>query len=215
VLYVDCGVHKRGEQLVAMHEWFGHRRDLRLLGFEASATHCRDAAAHLAALPHLDLRQLALIGPDAPPGPVKLYTGSRDGKADSLYADGRAQFDVVPAERLSDVLRRDYGDDLERAPVLLRMNIEGSEYDVVDDLVRSGLQRDIDGWFGMWDDVAKLDPEKDREFRRRLREARIATVTFNDRDLGHPLRRRAIRLALDAAVRRGERAKPRAKAGAR
>jgi hypothetical protein len=63
----------------------------------------------------------------------------------------------------------------------------------------------VDGYFGMWDDVSKIDPERDRAFRGMLKDAGITSVTFNDRDLGHSLRRRAIRLALDTSLQSGVR----------
>ena len=93
-------------------------------------------------------------------------------------------------------------------PVLLRMNIEGSEYDVVRDLIQRGLDQSIDGYFGMWDDVSKRDTATDRRFRELLAAAGISKVTFNDRDLTYSVRRLAIRLALDVAIRRGMRNKP-------
>ena len=200
VLYVDCGVHKYGEQLRCMQEWFADRCDLHLLAFEASGEHCRDAAAHLADVHNLDLRNIALVGPDAAEASVKLYKGPLDGRGDSLVLRQSDRYEVVPARRLSDVLREEFGDWLLDAPVILRMNIEGSEYDVIDDLVRSGVCENIDGYFGMWDDVAKIDPGRERAFRRLLDSANVRTVTFNDRDLGHRLRRRAIRLAVDGAI---------------
>jgi hypothetical protein len=203
VLYVDCGVHKQGEQLRCMQSWFGDRCKLQLVGFEASSEHCRDAAANLADLSRLDLRNAALVGPDAGTDWVKLYKSAGRGKADSLFRDGGAGYELAPAERLSTVLLREYGEWLAHGAVLLRMNIEGSEYDVIDDLVRSGVHARIDGYFGMWDDVSKLDPAKDRLFRRLLKAVGIKTVTFNDRDLPHPIRRLAIRVALDSAIRRG------------
>ncbi len=202
VLYVDCGVHKHGEQLRFMAEHFGGRCDLHMLGFEASSEHHRDAQANLADLPQLDLRQVALVGPDNEADHVRLYKGLHGGKADSLHRPSE-HYEDVPAEPLSRVLTRDYATLLADAPLLVRMNIEGSEFDVIADLVRAGLASRVDGYFGMWDDVSKIDPDRDRDFRRMLRAAGIHTVTFNDRDLGHPLRRRAIVLALDAAIRHG------------
>jgi hypothetical protein len=207
VLYVDCGLHKDGRQVRCVHAWFGDRCQLHVLGFEASADHLRDARAELADLPLLDLRQLALVGPDTTDEHVKLYRGPGAGDGDSLFRP-QERYELVPAARLSSVLSRDEAPMLEHAAVLLRMNIEGSEYDVIDDLVRSGVHTAIDGYFGMWDDVSKLDPARDRRFRRLLAGAGITTVTFNDRDLQHPLRCRAIRFALDRAIRRGLRRKP-------
>jgi hypothetical protein len=202
VLYIDCGVHKHGEQVRCMANWFASRCDLQLLGFEASEEHHRDARRNLADLERLDLRQVALVGPDATDDHVRLYKGDGVGKADSLFSAG-PRYELVPADRLSHVLQRDYATWLVDAPVLLRMNIEGSEYDVIDDLVRTGISARIDGYFGMWDDVSKLDPAKDREFRRMLKCAGITTATFNDRDLAHPIRRFATRLAVDCALRTG------------
>ena len=217
VLYVDCGVHRLGRQLRFVDAWFAARCDLHMVGFEASGEHWHEAAANLADLRGLDLRHLALVGPDAPAGPVKLFKSGGEGKADSIYREQASvvtpepRYEVVPAERLSDVLRRDFGSWLDEVPVLLRMNIEGAEYDVIEDLVHSGLAPLIDGYYGMWDDTSKFDPNKDRRFRRMVKQAGIRTVTFNDRDLSHRPRRLAIRLALDLGIRRGRKRK-RAKA---
>src|SRR3954452_1473119 len=71
VLYVDCGVHKRGEQIRYMHEWFATRCDLRIIGFEASANHASDARDALADVPDVELRQLALVGPGNDASEVK------------------------------------------------------------------------------------------------------------------------------------------------
>jgi hypothetical protein len=62
------------------------------------------------------------------------------------------------------------------------MNIEGAELDVIRDLVESGEAGVVDGWFGMWDYVAKIDPERDRVFRALLADAGISPFTFNGRD---------------------------------
>jgi FkbM family methyltransferase len=210
VLYVDCGVHRDGEQVRFVAEELAPSCELHVLAFEASAEHCEAAARNLADVArdvHLDLRQVALVGPGARDDTVKLFKGSQGGKADSLFRTGD-RFEVVPAARLSDILRRDFSSELDDAPLLVRMNIEGSEYDVVEDLVASRLASRVDGWFGMWDDVGKLDPDRDRRFRALLHSSHIRNITFNDRDLRHPLRRRAIRLALDTAVRAGLRARP-------
>jgi hypothetical protein len=183
VLYVDCGVHKQGEQIRWMHTWFGDRYDLQILGFEASAEHCRDAAVALADIPGLKLFNVALVGPDYEGDEVRLYTGSLgEGKGDSLFAGERAEYEVVPARRLSAVMREECP-ALAEVPIVLRMNIEGAEYMVIDDLIEAGMDGLVDGYYGMWDDVSKTNPKGAEAFRELLRSHHIEHLTFNDRDL--------------------------------
>jgi len=234
VLYIDCGLHKKGEQIRWMHRWFGDRYELHSLGFEASADHIRDAAAELADLDHVTLMQIALVGPHHEGGEVRLYKSSRgEGKGDSLFVNEREDYDVVPARRLSEVLTSE-GHSLADIPVILRMNIEGAEHFVIEDLIDAGLADSIDGYYGMWDDLSQIDPPASERFRRLLRENSISNVTFNDRDLVtfegqrlsvHPrnlmatareltfrLRRHAIRndieMSIEAGLRRAERPAP-------
>ena len=68
-------------------------------------------------------------------------------------------------------------------------------------LIDVGFARHVDGWFGMWDDVGKINPEADREFRARLAANGIRPVTFNGRDMPFRLRRACIRYAVRTAVR--------------
>ncbi len=132
---------------------------------------------------------------------MRLFKSGGDGKADSLFgerfAKGHVGYDDVPAVRLSDALEK-YAAPGE--PVLLRMNIEGAELYVIDDLVAADAVDRVAGYFGMWDDLSKIDPSRDAGFRSTMRQAGIRPVTFNDRDLGHPLRVWAIRYDLDTAM---------------
>jgi hypothetical protein len=182
VLYIDCGVHKHAEQVQWMQRWFGQRYDLHVLAFEAGGEHARDAAQALNGMEHLRLHQIALVGPLHDGDVARLYKDSSSGKADSLLRDGGERFEDVPARRLSAVLA-DEGWDLSRTPTILRMNIEGAEQFVIEDLVEAGLAGCIDGYYGMWDDLSKIDPDADERFQRLLAEQGISTVTFNDRDL--------------------------------
>jgi len=83
------------------------------------------------------------------------------------------------------------------------MNIEGAEPDVVADLVDSGIAAHIDGFFGMWDDLSKIDREADAGFRSLLARQGIEPFTFNGRDLAVPLMTRIIEYHLRTCVRRG------------
>lgn len=188
-----------------MQDWFGSLTRLDVLGFEASPDHFAVVAATLAGAPSVDLRNVALIGADYAEPTVRLYRSGGSGKADSLFAVRGEDFDVVPAVRLSSVLA-EYLAVHGPTPVVLRMNIEGAEEYVVDDLIEAGLVTSITGYYGMWDDVGKIDPDTDRRFRRRLRAVGIRTHTFNDRDYRDRLRMRVIRYDITttlAAVRRG------------
>jgi FkbM family methyltransferase len=202
VLYIDCGVHKRGEQIRCMHRWFADRYELQTLAFEASSEHFRDASTALADVDGVRLHHLALVGPDHVGEEVRLYKTGGGGHGDSLFAARGESYDLVPARRLSQVLA-DEGYVLGELPVILRMNIEGAEQFVIADLIDAGLHASIDGYYGMWDDLSKIDPATDRRFRRLLRDHSISTVTFNDRDLNFRMRRYAIRKDIATSLRAG------------
>ncbi len=196
-LYVDCGVHREGRELDFMNRCFGGRA--AMIGFEASNEHYVAAQQALASVPGLDLRHGALVGPDHTEHTVRLYKAGGGGRGDSLFAERGKTFESVQAVRLSDVLREFYeshGD----VPTLIRMNIEGAEAFVVEDLIEAGMRSRVSGFYGMWDDLSKIDRRKDAAFRQLLRRNGIHTVTFNDRDLGHPLREWAIRYDLTTSL---------------
>lgn len=193
VLYVDCGVHKEGQQIRLMSEWFGSKVALRILAFEASPRHYPDAARNLADIQNLDLCHAALVGPRWRAPTIRLYRTGGNGKGDSIYPERGNEYDEVSVVRLSKLLPAE-------GTILLRMNIEGAELGVIEDLVAAGMQHRIDGFYGMWDDLSKIDWQRDLAFRQLLRKHRVKTTTFNDRDLAHPLRRWAIRLDIDTAL---------------
>ena len=196
-LYVDCGVHREGRELEFMYRCFGGRA--AMIGFEASDEHYAAARRALASMPALDLRHAALVGPDHSQPTVRLYKAGGGGRGDSLFAERGQTFESVRAVRLSDVLHEFY-DTHGDVPTLIRMNIEGAELFVVEDLIDSGLRSKVSGFYGMWDDLSKIDRRKDTEFRHLLRRNGIHSVTFNDRDLGHPLREWAIRYDLTTSL---------------
>lgn len=183
VLYIDCGVHRRGEQIRWMHRWFADRYELHVLGFDAGLEHVHDASTELADLDRVQLCHLALVGPDHKGDEVRIYKAGGEGKGDSLFGERGEEYDAVPACRLSRVLV-DEGYDLGEMPVILRMNIEGAEQLVIEDLIAARLERSVDGYYGMWDDLSKVDADADDRFRRLLRHHSISSFTFNDRDLG-------------------------------
>lgn len=196
-LYVDCGTHVAGLEVVAISRWFGER--FALIAFEASEEHYHAASRNLENVPALDLRHHALVGASYAESTIKLYKTNGAGKDDSLFAQRGERYEIVPAIRLSTVLREFYRKHGE-IPTILRMNIEGAESFVLDDLAAAGMLSRIAGFYGMWDDLSKIDPAGDRAFRRFLRSRGIHRITFNERDLQYSLRKWAIRFDIRTSL---------------
>jgi len=208
VLYVDMGTHRDARELVWVmtHVLPRYTRRVRAVGFEASSTAYRDAVRRTASLPHVKMVHAALCYHIPERGYVRLYTSPADGRASSIYRETFGVFEEVPALRFSQWLR-DQRLALDTYIVLLRMNIEGAEWDVIHDLVESGWAQYVDGYFGMWDDVAKDDPDRGNAFLRQLRDVGIRPFTFNDRDFRSQWRMRCIAYAIETAILRGMRRK--------
>jgi FkbM family methyltransferase len=203
VLYIDCGVHEEGLEIRWMRRWFAHRCDLRVIAFEAGSRQFAAAAQALADVPSMDLRHEALVGPQHTSPTVSLYSSRAGaGHADSIFAARGPDHEDVPAARLSEVLLSQHASH--DGPVILRMNIEGAELVVVDDLVDAGLDRRIDGYYGMWNDLSEIDDDLDARLRGLLRERGISPLTFNGRDLGYGLRRLLIRMDVATSIRNAE-----------
>jgi hypothetical protein len=203
VLYIDCGVHERGLEIRSMFSWFPPPWRLRVLAFEAGLRQYSAAKEALRDIPNLDLRHGALVGPDHDAPSVTLYNWSLlpNGEGDSLFAARGGTSETVPALRLSEVLQSSYA--AHRGPVILRMNIEGAETLVIQDLIGADLIDLIDGFHGSWDDLSFIDKVKAECFRALLRRHGIAPLSFNGRDLHFPLRRFAIRLDAATSLARG------------
>jgi FkbM family methyltransferase len=201
ILFIDCGVHCEGQEIQLVTQWFAKGHDLHVLAFEAGTWQFGCASETLADIPNLDLRHAAVVGPAHESDTARMYrTHLGDvGEGDSIRAQRGPFHEVVPAVRLSDVLRSNYS--RHRGPIVLRMNIEGAEWDVVQDLRETGLLPRISGFYGLWDDLSFIDPAADAEFRKLVNELKIRPTTFNGRDLEHPLRCWAIRYDLKTTFR--------------
>jgi len=200
VLWLDLGTHEEARELLHAVDRFlpGLGGDFHAFGFEASPAVFEKARRRVAGRDRVTLRNAALCGDLPAGGRVRLFGDGTTGLGNSLYRRGGA-YEDVEALRLSDWIR-DTGLDLERNVVLLRMNIEGAEYDVIRDLLDSGVAGAIDGWFGMWDDVSKIDGARGTEFRELLARAGIAPFTFNGRDFLFPPRLKCIEYDLGTAI---------------
>ena len=204
VVYLDVGTHRAGAEL----RWMAERvlpactSSFEAWGFEPSERSFTAASAAMAHIDEVSMVRAALVHEVPAAGTVRLHT-SRHSLRDSIHRVGDAYEDVT-AYRLSGWLD-EQGIDLDATVCILRMNIEGAEYDVLRDLVETGLAGRIDGYYGMWDDLLKFDRKRDREFRRFLRRHDIVSLAFNGRDMDWGMRKRLIRYDVHTSLLAGMR----------
>lgn len=180
--YIDIGTHEMARELnfyldkiapvIAPHS--------RIFGFEASSSTFDKVAHNLKGKSNVTLYNKALVSGSRSGTKIRLYKNSSSSVADSVFRKSNL-FEDVDTCVLSDFVRKKIK-NIDRSIIIIRMNIEGSEKDVIDDLCASGLVSRIAGFFGMWNDVAAIDPEKGIQFERQLKKNRIVNFTFNDRD---------------------------------
>jgi len=204
VLYFDLGTHKDANELSWMiDKVLPHLGgDFRAYGFEAAPNFLNHVRERLGDRANVELVNAALCFTVPEGGTIRLYTAPGAGLATSVYREGFGEYSDVPALQFSQWVRS-RNLDLGSSICLLRMNIEGSEYDVISDLVESGLAKHIDGFFGMWDDVSKIDQRRSDKFRAFLRQNDIHPFTFNGRDFTSGFRMRCIEYDIDTAVQIG------------
>ncbi len=203
VVYLDLGTHRDATELrwMVKHVLPRASESFDAYGFEASERSFRVASRDLGELPGVELFHVALVHDVPGEGTVRLYRSARS-IADSLHRTNDS-YEEVPARRLSDWLV-DRRIDLDHAICLLRMNIEGAEFDVLRDLVEQGLAHKVDGYYGMWDDLSKLDEAGDRGFRAYLDRHGIHPLTFNGRDMAWGMRRWCIRYDVGTSLLVGQ-----------
>src|SRR5262249_54475517 len=146
----------------------------------------------------------ALVGPEHQGNTATLRLDGKKRLANSLFPVRGEETITVPAIRLSHLIREN---DIASPGdiVILRMNIEGAEMQVIEDLVEAGMIGMFDGFYGMWDDLYKIDPGLDAKFRALLKREKIRTLTFNDRDtssLAGPARKNVIRYDIETSIYR-------------
>jgi len=202
VVYLDVGTHRAGAEL----RWMAERvlpactESFEAYGFEPSERSFVAAADALAHIPQVQMVRAALVHEVPDSGTVRLHTSAHSLR-DSIHRVGDS-YEDVEAHRLSDWLIA-HDIDLDRAVCILRMNIEGAEFDVLMDLVERELSGKIDGYYGMWDDLLKFDPQKDRRFRRFLTKHGIHSLAFNGRDMDWGMRKRLIRYDVHTSLLAG------------
>ncbi len=208
LLYVDMGTHREARELVwaLTHVFSRYTSQIRAFGFEAGRAYYQDAVQRTTHLPQVRMIHAALCRRVPREGRVRLYISPADGRASSLYREAFGTYEEAPALQFSQWFR-EHVSAPEKWVIILRMNIEGAEEEVIRDIAESGILAHIDGFFGMWDDVAKDDPKRGAAFHHFLKELGIRPFTFNDRDFQSAWRMRCIEYALVTALLRGVRRK--------
>jgi len=215
LVLLDLGLHSSAAQSVQMIDWFGKDWRMLVLGFEAHPEFAENARAKIEAAARdkpdvvTKVENLALVGPDSDGGVVKLFLDGKKGLGNSLFQEKGVDEVEVQGARLSERISL-HGVDPSKDIIILRMNIEGAEKFVIDDLVAAGLADQITGYYGMWNDLFKISPDRDAEFRRMCAKNRINPFPFNDRDIKDSgkgnavlrLRRKMIRLHLLRTIER-------------
>jgi FkbM family methyltransferase len=204
LLYFDLGTHREANELSVVTDLILPRlgNNYRAFGFEASRAFYEEVKSKYVHKKNVKMINCALCFELPKTGKVKLFIDPEGGDGNSIYRNNFAKFEEVVAVRLSDWIRRNQI-DLSKHVCLLRMNIEGAEYDVIKDLVDSHLAEHIDGYYGMWDDVSKIDIHRDKEFRALLAKHDISPITFNGRDLKDPLRMMIIKYDIKTSLLSG------------
>jgi len=206
--YFDLGTHRQANELVFFIEHIlpQFNCSCNIYAFEAWKEFYEEAKEKTKKYKNVRIFNLALSDAIPSSGLVRLYYFGQDGLGNSVYRERNQIYEDVQACRLSDFIQ-EHKISLEGAVNILRMNIEGSEFDVISDLVKSGLRKYFDGFYGMWDDVWKIDPTKDVLFITMMKKARIRTVPFNGRDLGYPSRLKMIKENMTKLIVRSARDK--------
>jgi len=187
--YFDIGTHREAKELFLFIDRV--LPDLNCIcniyAFEACTAFYEEARKRTGHIDNLKFFHAALCETVPEDRKIRLYYFGKDGLGNSIYRDKGEQFEDIPAKRLSDII---HGEKipLEGAVNIMRMNIEGAEFDVISDLNNHNLLRHFHGFYGMWDDVWKIDPERDKVFRMLLKKESISTFPFNGRDLNHEFR---------------------------
>ena len=203
ILYLDIGTHKEGAELLLIVDELLPPicNNFEAYGFEASQESFEQVAKKFIDRGNVQLIHKALVRNLASNGKIKLYKDGEGGLGDSVCRHS-TQYEEVECMRLSDFLVESHLIKDNRI-IILRMNIEGAEYDVLQDLVENELDSCIDGYFGMWDDLSKIDIGRDAEFRTFLVKHHIHPFTFNGRDLFWPFRRKCIAYHMHTQIMKG------------
>jgi FkbM family methyltransferase len=204
VVYFDLGTHREAKelQIVAKDVLPRVAEKFAAYGFEASVAFFAEASEHFAGDEHVTMVNAAVCDDLPEGGKLRLYKADAARGSASLYRDHYGGYEEVDATKFSEWIAKT-GIDVDNSICIMRMNIEGAELDVIRDLVRSGLSDKITAFYGMWDDVGKIDPVRGATFLALLADNGIDPFTFNGRDVRLGLRRKCIEYDLSTSLQEG------------
>lgn len=186
--YFDIGLHSSASELRLVSEWLSGF-EVKLIGIEANPRHYL-AAKDALLCSSANLINVALVGPDHVGKRVTMYVDQAgSGVGDTLLKERAIQRKMqsidVNAIRLS-TLFDELGVNPVEDVIIIRMNIEGSEVYVLEDLADVGAIACIDAFMGSWDDahkISKLLGEKQDKIMERYS---VRPMQFNSRDIKGP-----------------------------
>ena len=188
--YFDLGTYTQANELkwVVNNILSKLENPYKVFAFEANPASFNLAKNEIDQINNLEFHNVALVNKVPESKFIKLYCNNNPG--DSIYRKAKSYINVQ-AKKLSDIIR-EQGVKLEDSINIIRMNIEGSEYDVIEDLIVSDLIKYFDGFYGMWDDVFKIDKVKYKKFQRILKDVDVYPFPFNGRDMNKEHRTKLI-----------------------
>lgn len=200
--YFDLGTHSKAKEMIWTYESFlsDLPNPFNIYAFEANPASYEKAKKNAEHIPNLHFYNVAVVNQMPASGTIQLFMSENEGYGDSIYREGKGQSIEVVANQLSTIIKKE-GINLKDSINIVRMNIEGAEHDVIHDLLDNDLAQYIDGFYGAWDDVLKIDIEKGIRFKKLLNEKNIIPYPFNGPDMKIPIRKQYIKKTLDRIVR--------------
>jgi hypothetical protein len=205
ILYFDMGTDAEAKELSLMVDRILPHicKNFKAYGFEAIYSLFKQAESKFIKRENVKLTHGAISHTIANGSRIKVYKDSKGtGGGNSIYRPYFGDYEEVKAIRFSDWLYKN-NINLKNSICILRMNIEGAEFDVISDLIENGLTDYIDGYFGMWDDVLKINAYRDYKFRNLLAKNAISPFTFNGRDFCFGFRLKCIEYEINTSIQAG------------
>lgn len=201
--YFDIGTHQKAEEihLILKNIFKKHSLNYHIYAFEAHPELCQHAANLFVGNDRVNFYNLALCNRKHDGEYMRLFLKSNNGLGNSIFEDSTPNFINVPCRKISEVIKENKI-PLKNSINLIRMNVEGAEWEILKDLTEQKLHTYFNGFYGMWDDVVKKSLNG-KDFNRMLKLNGISNLTFNGRDMKHSKRKSIIIKNIESAILMG------------